>query len=42
MELEEFRKSVEDGAPIRVTLQDGVAAVETAAAIIEKIQGAMK
>lgn len=42
MELEEFRKSVEAGAPIRVTLQDGVAAVEMASAIIEKIQGAMK
>lgn len=42
MELEEFRKSVAEGAPVRVTLQDGVAAVEMASAIIEKIQGAMK
>jgi predicted dehydrogenase len=39
MELEEFLRSVRDNAPVRVTLEDGVAAVETAALILDRIQG---
>lgn len=39
MELEEFLKSIRDNGPVRVTLEDGVAAVETASLILEKIQG---
>lgn len=40
MELEEFLKSITHNTPVRVSLEDGVAAVETAAQIMEKIQGA--
>lgn len=40
MELEEFLNSIRDNAPIRVSLEDGVAAVETAALILDRIQGA--
>jgi len=39
MELEEFLRSIRDNAPVRVSLEDGVAAVETAALILERIQG---
>jgi hypothetical protein len=39
MELEEFQKSIATGSQVRVTLEDGVAAVETASLILEKIQG---
>jgi len=39
MELEEFAQSILKGSPIRVSLADGVAAVDTAAQIMEKIQG---
>lgn len=39
MELEEFQKSIASGSQVRVTLEDGVAAVETASLILDKIQG---